>query len=110
MAQDTYPVEQSHEEHGGHASLRTYVIIGVILTVVTAIEVAISYIPALSSVEVPLLLALSFAKFMLVVLFYMHLKFDSRIFSRLFYGLSVLATLLVSGLLLFYSVLGEYRP
>ncbi len=109
MAQDTHPVEQAHAAEVGHASLRTYVIIGVILTVVTAIEVAISYIPALGSVMVPLLLALSFAKFMMVVLFYMHLKFDSRIFARLFYGLALLATLLVSGLLLFYTVLGEYR-
>jgi len=108
MAQETHQVEQPHVE-GGHASLRTYVIIGVILTVVTAIEVAISYITALESVEVPLLLALSFGKFMLVVLFYMHLKYDSKVFSRLFYGLTLLATLLISGLLLFHVVLGQYR-
>ena len=37
MAQETHQVEHAHE--GGHASLRTYVVIGVILTVVTAIEV-----------------------------------------------------------------------
>jgi|SRR5690606_3351688 len=108
MAQETHQVEHAHAE-GGHASLRTYVIVGVILTIVTAIEVAISYIPALESVEVPLLLALSFGKFMLVVLFYMHLKFDSKIFSRVFYALTLLAALLVSGLLLFHVVLGEYR-
>ncbi|MHB1168443.1 MAG: cytochrome C oxidase subunit IV family protein [Longimicrobiales bacterium] len=108
MAEETHQVEAAHAE-GGHASLKTYVIIGAILTIVTAIEVAIYYIPALASVEAPLLIALSFGKFMLVVLFYMHLKFDSKIFSRVFYGLSLLATLLISGLLLFHVVLGEYR-
>src|SRR5690606_5385433 len=107
MAQETHQVEHAHE--GGHASLRTYVVIGVILTVVTAIEGAISYIPAMEPVEVPLLLALSFAKFMLVVLFYMHLKFARKLFSRVFCALSRGATLLISGLLLFSSVLGDYR-
>ena len=56
MAEETHQVEAAHAE-GGHASLKTYVIIGAILTIVTAIEVAIYYIPALSSVEAPLLIA-----------------------------------------------------
>lgn len=111
MAHETHPAEQSHDDadHGGHASLKTYIVIGVVLTVVTAIEVAIFYIPALAGVLIPTLLALSLGKFMLVVLFYMHLKFDSRIFWRVFFGPLVLAVLVVIGLITFINVLGKYR-
>ena len=112
MADESHQVEHGHEQHGeqgGHASLKTYVVIGVVLTVVTAIEVAIFYIPALSGVLIPTLLALSLGKFMLVVLFYMHLKFDSRIFWRVFFGPLMLAVLVVVGLILFMNVLGQYR-
>jgi cytochrome c oxidase subunit IV len=111
MADETHPVDHGPEHHegGGHASLRTYIVIGVILTVVTAIEVAIFYIPALAGVLIPTLLALSLGKFMLVVLFYMHLKFDSRIFWRVFFGPLVLALLVVVGLIVFMNVLADYR-
>ena len=110
MAHETHAVDQQpHEEHGGHASVKTYVVIGVILTIITAIEVAIFYIPALSAVLVPALLALSLGKFMLVVLFYMHLKYDSRIFWRVFFGPLVLAVLLIIGLIVFLNTLAKYR-
>ena len=64
--------QQAHEDHAGHASTGFYWTIGVILTVITAVEVAIFYIPALESVLVPTLLLLSAAKFVLVVMFFMH--------------------------------------
>lgn len=105
-----------HSSHGtaqkaehAHPGPRTYVMIAVILAILTAAEVAVVYVPALEPVVLYLLVAMSAAKFILVVMFYMHLKFDSKLFSRVFYGLSLLATLLISGLLLFYSVLGDYR-
>lgn len=111
MAHETHSVEHAHDADAGHghASVKTYVVIGAILTVITAIEVAIFYIPALAGILIPALLALSVAKFMMVVLFYMHLKFDSRIFWRVFFGPLILAVLLVIGLILFVNVLGEYR-
>jgi cytochrome c oxidase subunit 4 len=110
MADETHPADHGHDhDSGGHASLRTYIVIGVILTVITAIEVAIFYIPALASVLIPTLLALSLGKFMLVVLFYMHLKFDSRIFWRVFFGPLMLALLVVVGLIVFVNVLADYR-
>lgn len=112
MVHETQPADHEHEAqagHGGHSSLKTYIVIGVILTVVTAIEVAIFYIPALASVLIPTLLLLSLGKFMLVVLFYMHLKFDSRVFWRVFFGPLVLAVLVVVGLITFINVLGKYR-
>ena len=93
---------------GGHASTKFYWAIGVILTVITAVEVAIFYIPALESVLVPLLLVLSAAKFALVVMFFMHLKFDSKIFSGVFLAGLVLAAFMTTALIILYQVLPAY--
>ena len=68
----------------GHPNARRYVEIALILAVLTAIEVAVYYQPSLSKALIPILLTLSAIKFALVVLWYMHLKFDNRLFSMLF--------------------------
>jgi len=96
----------AHE--GGHAAVRTYVLIGAILTVVTAAEVAIFYIPALAPVLVPVLITLSVGKFALVVLFFMHLKFDSSLFSRVFFAPLALAVVLAISLLLLFKYLPQF--
>ena len=70
-------------EHA-HPGAKEYLAIAVVLTVITAVEVAVFYVPAMKPVLVPVLLVLSAVKFFLVALFYMHLKFDSRLFSWLF--------------------------
>lgn len=94
--------------HGGHASPAFYWAIGGILTVITAVEVAVFYIPFLEGVLVPLLLVLSGAKFLLVVLFFMHLKFDSPIFSGVFLAGLALATFMTVALVVLYKVLPNY--
>jgi cytochrome c oxidase subunit 4 len=70
-------------EHA-HPGAKEYVGIAVVLTVITAIEVAVFYVPALAFALAPILIVLSAVKFALVALFYMHLKFDHRLFSWLF--------------------------
>jgi cytochrome c oxidase subunit 4 len=97
------------EGQESHASPGFYWAIGGILTVITAVEVAIFYIPALSGVLVPLLLAASATKFALVVMFFMHLKFDSRVFSGLFLSGMVLATFMTVSLVLLFHVLPNLR-
>lgn len=100
----THAAEQGHDSHGhegGHASVKFYWMIGGILAALTALEVA-AYYMELGAVEVPLLLALSVAKFILVVGFFMHLKFDSRIFTWVFVAGLVLAVFMVSALLVLY--------
>src|SRR5687768_3311383 len=89
----------------GHPTAKTYVMIGVILTVITAVEVAIFYIPALAGVLVPTLLLLSGLKFALVVMFYMHLKFDSKLFSSVFFAPLLLAVSVIIGLIIIFKVL-----
>ena len=101
-------VAHAHEGQGGHVSPGFYWAIGGVLTVITAVEVAVFYIPALAAVLVPVLLVLSGTKFTLVVMFFMHLKFDSRIFSGLLLSGMVLATFMTVALIILFHVLPTY--
>jgi cytochrome c oxidase subunit 4 len=69
---------------------------------ITLIEVGVFYVPAFQPVLVPALLVLSLVKFVLVVLFYMHLKFDRRLFAFLFSGPLLLAVGVMIGLLFLF--------
>jgi cytochrome c oxidase subunit 4 len=82
-----------------HATTATYVKVALVLTAVTVIEVAATYIRALTPVLIPALLVLSLAKFALVVLFFMHLRYDSRILSFLFVGPLLIAVVIVLALI-----------
>ena len=106
MTDETQTAEQ-HDDHGSHASVGFYWMIGLILAVLTAMEVAAFYME-LGAIEAPFLLALSAAKFVIVVMFFMHLKFDSRIFTGLFLAGLVLAMFVVSALYVLYQVLPAY--
>ena len=85
--------------HGEHATIGTYVKVAIILTVVTALEFSVIYIRALTPILVPLLLVLSLGKFALVILFFMHLRYDTRVLSALFVGPLLLATGIVVALM-----------
>jgi cytochrome c oxidase subunit IV len=67
-----------------HPSAKEYLGIALVLTVITAIEVAVFYVPGLKAFLVPILLTLSALKFGIVALWYMHLKFDPRLYSWVF--------------------------
>jgi cytochrome c oxidase subunit IV len=99
------PAVQTHE----HPGPRKYVMIGVVLTILTALEVAAYYIDALAPVLVPILLILSAAKFILVVQFYMHLKFDSKVLTSVFLGPMALAVMVIVSLIILYHVLPVYK-
>ena len=75
----------------GHPTAAIYVRVGLILGAVTALEVMVYYIEALSGVLLAILLVLSGLKFVLVALWFMHLRFDNRIFSVFFTGGLLLA-------------------
>ncbi len=107
MADPAIPQSKAHGQaaHGHeqtHASVPTYLKIATVLTVITGIEVMIYYIAALRPVLVPTLLVLSATKFALVAMFYMHLKFDSRLFTGFFgSGLALAVAIVISLIAIF---------
>ena len=102
------PTTAADEEHT-HPSSGVYVKIGLVLFVLTALEVGLyeftygehagSTGHALQPFFVPLLLALSAAKFALVAMFYMHLKQDHRLFSGVFVFPLIIATVVILALI-----------
>ena len=76
------------------------------LVLLTVMEVAVFYIPALAGVLVPVLLLLAVAKFALVAMFYMHLRFDHRWFSYMFVGPLIIAVIVVVSLLWLFGHIG----
>lgn len=96
----TAPVEHAHP------GSREYVTIAIILAIITAAEVIVYYQESLRSVLVPILIILSITKFALVALFFMHLKFDNRMFATLFSGpLALAIAVLIALLSIFHRVL-----
>ncbi len=75
-----------------------YWLILVLLVALTAIEVAASYLTG--GIKLGVLITLAVAKAALVVLYFMHLKFDSRLFTVMF----LLGLLLITPLLIFIAV------
>ena len=91
-------------DEGGHASVATYVRVAVVLTVVTAIEVATLYIPGLPKLAlVTGLILMSILKFALVVGFYMHLRYDSKVFTSMFVGPLLIAIGIILALMALFS-------
>jgi cytochrome c oxidase subunit 4 len=103
--------EPSHVDHATmgevheHPTWKEYRWVALILTVITVIEVWVYYIPAFveSRLFVPSLLIMSAVKFAIVVLFYMHLKYDHRLFRALFTGPLIIAILTMIVLLFLFG-------
>jgi cytochrome c oxidase subunit 4 len=99
---DLHTAPRSAEDLEHHPGPRAYVGIAIVLAIITALEVAIYYIPSLADFLVAFLLVFSAIKFWLVITWFMHLRFDSRIFRRLFF------TGLVLALIVFFIVLATF--
>ena len=100
---DPGPEAHAPAPHSGrHPGPREYIRIAIILGVITAAEVAIYYIEGAKDFLIPVLFLFSFVKFALVVLWFMHLRFDSRTYARFFVmGLAGAVTLFLIVLLTF---------
>ena len=90
-----------------HVSNRVYIAIAVILAVLTALEVMVFYVEALSPFLVPILMVLMGAKFALVVMFFMHLKFDGPLLTGVFvWGLFIATAIILALMALFGKFAG----
>jgi caa(3)-type oxidase subunit IV len=89
---------------------RQYVIVGVFLTIVTSIELWVSYSP-LGTAKIPILIVLSAVKFGVVVAFFMHLRFDNPALTRFFvFGLALAGAILIALISIFWNDQTEHRP
>src|SRR5512132_217739 len=105
----------AHVPHGdaehAHPTWSTYWKVALILTIITVGEVWAYYIPSFVASRgfVPTLLIMSALKFVIVVMFYMHLKYDHKLFRALFTGpLLIAATTLIALLFLFGHLVARF--
>lgn len=82
---------------------KDYLRIGVILFVLTILEVAVIYVDALRPMLTAILVILSVWKFFLVVNVFMHLKFDSRVYTGFFAVGMVLAVIITGALVVMFA-------
>ena len=93
--------------HRPHPSAKEYIRIGLILAALTSLEVWTSYSGIPHGLMIAMLWIFSGVKFALVVLWFMHLRFDSRTYARFFVmGLAGAITLFLVVLLIFGAFSG----
>ena len=100
---------QAHEETvsgvgHAHPTDGKYVQIALILAAITAAEVALPYITEVAGPVLVLMLVLMVLKFFIVVAWFMHLRFDSKLFRRIFITGILLATFVYMILLFSFHV------
>ncbi len=84
-------------EHHAHPTPAQYWKIAALLAVLTAVEVAMFYIDQefeLGAINAVILIVLAFLKFVIVVGWYMHLRFEKSTLTRFFTAGAILAVLL----------------
>ena len=94
---------ETPEESTFHPTANDYIRIATILAVLTAMEVS-TYFVDFGPLGIPLLVVLMIIKFVLVASWFMHLKFDSRSYSRLMYAGLLGAIVLYAGTLVMFAI------
>ena len=87
--------QHSGQAQGAHPTPFTYLIVAISLSVITAVEVGVFYITELGRGIIPVLAVLSGLKFALVAMFYMHLRYEAKLFTTLFFTGVALAVAVV---------------
>jgi cytochrome c oxidase subunit 4 len=104
MADPHATAAASHGGGGGHATVRTYVNVAIALAIITAVEVASLYVPGIPNpLLVVSLLGMSVIKFVLVVGFFMHLRYDHPILRALFVGPLTIAIIIILAIMTLFS-------
>ena len=109
-----HAIEQGHG--GGHAAHDTahptagvYLVVALVLTVLTVLEIGVYVFNFPALLLVSLLLVLSAMKFYLVAGYYMHLKYDSLVYTLFFASPLILAVLILFSLTFLLGGLSQ-RP
>ena len=89
------------DPHGDHVPMSTYIMVFVALMVLLAVTVGAAYVP-LGPFNMPVAMAIATVKAVLVILFFMHVKFASQL-TKIF----VAASFLWLGIL-FVMTFGDY--
>ena len=89
-AEYDHPVQHPAEAEHDHPGDGLYIRVAILLGAITAAEVATYYVD-IGKVMVPALVIMMIAKFSIVGAYFMHLKFDSNLFTRVFVSGIVLA-------------------
>jgi cytochrome c oxidase subunit 4 len=96
-----------HPDEKEHPSWDVYWRVATVLTLITIMEVWVYYTPFRQhSMFAPTLLAMSAVKFTIVVLFYMHLRYDHKLFRALFTGPLIIAMGTIVALLFLFGHFG----
>lgn len=99
------PASDVEQPDDHHPSPREYVRIALILAVLTALEVS-TYFFEFGPLGIPLLVVLMIIKFLMVAGFFMHLRFDVALYTRLLYTGLFFALVLYSVALVVLSLDG----
>ncbi len=95
MSEDTYLAQ-------AHIGTTVYLIVGGFLVVLTAMEISVFYVHALRPVMVPVLIVLGLAKFVLIAMFFMHLRYEKWVLNAMFvFPLTIAAAAFIALLGLF---------
>lgn len=93
------PADSHHDEGKFHV----FVQIAMILAVITGIEIVLIYLPFAKWLIVSSLVLLSVVKFLMVIFWFMHLKFDKAFCTILFFIGMILAGGTVAALIAIFS-------
>ena len=94
--ESSHSAQTAGAAHQEHASVHTYLRVAVVLAILTAIEIGALYVPGLPPhILVTLIIIFGTFKFALVVAFFMHLRYDSKLLTALFVGPLMIATLII---------------
>ncbi|MDG2428625.1 MAG: cytochrome C oxidase subunit IV family protein [Acidimicrobiales bacterium] len=93
------PAGEHEGEHDDHPTDRKYVEVAIVLGIVTALEVATYFVEMPGAVLIPMLMLMMVFKFFYVAAWFMHLRFDSPMFTKFFVTGLVLATIVYATML-----------
>ncbi len=103
MSAHAATASDAHAAHHDDGKFHLFVQIAMILAVITGVEIVLIYIPIAKWLVVTSLVVLSLVKFLMVIFWFMHLKFDKAFCTILFFIGLVLAGGTVGALMAIFS-------